>query len=95
MLTFSDDNYKKAFLAIRAVCHEKRREIIEHLRSKGRSCVTAIHYELKCDQSIASQHLKILRDAGVVTRERVGRFIHYSLNEAKLDDLNSLVSLLE
>jgi len=95
MLTFSDSGHKNLYLLIRAINHKQRREIITHLSDKKTACVTSIYYELKCDQSIALQHLKILRDAGVVSRERVGRFIHYTLNEGKLDELNTLVGLLE
>ena len=41
--------------------------------------VTDIYVKLRLEQSVASQHLAILRKAGVVQTERDGKFIFYSL----------------
>lgn len=94
MLTFADNNYKNLYMAIRAVCHADRRQIIEHLQQKGVVTVTALYHELKKEQSVTSHHLKILRDAKVVSVERQGKFRHYKLNEQRFDALNALASML-
>jgi DNA-binding transcriptional ArsR family regulator len=94
MLTFVNNNHKKIFMAIRAVNHQRRQEIITHLRAKGRCCVTSIYYDLKMEQSVASQHLKVLRDVRVVQAERVGKHRHYTLDTKRLDEIDALASML-
>ena len=42
------------------------------------------------EQSVASQHLAILRRAGVVTTERDGKFIFYSLNVERIREISKL-----
>jgi ArsR family transcriptional regulator len=39
---------------------------------------------LKIEQSITSQHLKILRASGLVHTHREGKFIHYTIDYPKL-----------
>jgi ArsR family transcriptional regulator len=46
--------------------------------------VNKIYNTLKLEQSITSQHLKILRLAGIVETHREGKFIHYSINYSKV-----------
>ena len=41
--------------------------------------VTEIYVHLRLEQSVASQHLAILRRAGIVKTERDGKFIYYSI----------------
>ena len=43
-----------------------------------------IYNSMKLEQSITSQHLKILRSTEIVITERDGKFIHYSVNYSKL-----------
>jgi len=47
-------------------------------------CVGALSHHLGVTQGAVSQHLRVLRDAGLVSPERRGYFIHYSVNEATL-----------
>jgi DNA-binding transcriptional ArsR family regulator len=44
-------------------------------------CVNALAHKLGVTQSAVSQHLRILRQAGLVSGERRGSFMHYSLDE--------------
>ena len=43
-----------------------------------------IYNTLKLEQSITSQHLRILRLAGLVETEREGKFIYYRVNYGKI-----------
>ena len=55
---------------------------------KGRSlCVNALTCWLGVTQGAVSQHLRILRDAGLVGAEKRGYYVHYSLEETKLADV--------
>ncbi len=52
---------------------------------KGRAlCVNALTMRLDITQGAVSQHLRIMRDAGLVVDEKRGYFVHYRLNEEAL-----------
>jgi len=53
---------------------------------KGRAlCVGALSARLKITQGAVSQHLRVLRDAGLVVGEKRGYYVHYRLDEKTLD----------
>ena len=64
---------------------DTRIKIIELLKS-GPLAVNSLVEALGISQSAVSQHLRILKQAGMVADERKGYHIYYSLNEDKLDD---------
>ncbi|MGD2096742.1 MAG: metalloregulator ArsR/SmtB family transcription factor [Desulfobacterales bacterium] len=51
----------------------------------GPLCVNALAHQLGVTQSAVSQHLRILRQAGLVRGVRKGTFMHYSLDPEGLD----------
>jgi len=52
---------------------------------KGRAlCVNALAARLDVTQGAVSQHLRIMRDAGLVIDEKRGYYVHYRLNEGTL-----------
>ncbi len=55
-------------------------------------CVGALAEKLKVTQSAVSQHLRILRQAGLVKGERRGAFMHYSLHSKGIDKFRALVA---
>lgn len=46
----------------------------------GPLCVNALAHRLKVTQSAVSQHLRVLRQAGLVNNVRHGSFMHYALD---------------
>jgi DNA-binding transcriptional ArsR family regulator len=44
-------------------------------------CVNALAHKLGVTQSAVSQHLRVLRQAGLVYGERRGSFMHYSIDK--------------
>jgi DNA-binding transcriptional ArsR family regulator len=49
---------------------------------KGRTlCVGALASHLDVTQGAVSQHLRIMRDAGLVIDQKRGYYVHYRLNE--------------
>ena len=82
---------RKAVLVLRAVNHKLRQRIIDLLDTGETMTVTDIYIKLRLEQSVASQHLAILRRAGVVITERQGKFIYYSLNHERLEQISKLV----
>ncbi|NNE30065.1 MAG: helix-turn-helix transcriptional regulator [Saprospiraceae bacterium] len=85
---------RKAVLVLRAVNHKLRQSIIDLLEENERMTVTDIYIKLRLEQSVASQHLAILRRAGVVQTERKGKFIFYKLDTERLSQISRLVEEL-
>ncbi len=83
---------KKAALVLRAINHKLRVSIIKMLDEEGKLTVTEIYIKLRLEQSVASQHLAILRTAGIVDTIRDGKNIHYSLNYKKIENLSIFVA---
>ena len=82
---------KKAALVLRAINHKLRQQILKLIHQNGKMTVTEIYVKLRLEQSVASQHLAILRKAGFVTTTRDGKFIFYNVNEARLEEVHSFV----
>lgn len=80
---------KKAALVLRAVNHKLRQQILKLVHQNGRMTVTEIYVKLRLEQSVASQHLAILRKAGFVNTLRDGKFIFYSVNNKRLDEVHA------
>ena len=57
----------------------------------GSLCVNALAHRLQVTQSAVSQHLRILRQAGLVRGARNGSFIHYSLDPDGLAKYKSAI----
>ena len=74
---------KKAALILRAVNHKLRQQIMRLIHQHGKITVTEIYVKLRLEQSVASQHLAILRKAGFVSTLRDGKFIFYSVMRKK------------
>ena len=85
---------RKAVLVLRAVNHDLRQQIISLLLENQRMTVTDIYIKLRLEQSVASQHLAILRRASVVTTAREGKYIYYSINPERLGQISRLVEEL-
>lgn len=85
---------KRAAKVLRSVNHKLRQQILKLLEEGQRLTVTEMYVRLRLEQSVASQHLAILRDTGVVKTERDGKFIYYTLNPQRLDQLADIVEEL-
>lgn len=85
---------RKAVLVLRAINHKLRQRMINLLEENGSMTVTDIYVKLRLEQSVASQHLAILRRAGVVTTQRQGKYIYYALNKDRLEQISTLIEEL-
>jgi ArsR family transcriptional regulator len=63
--------------------------LVEH---NGALCVNALANNLGVSQSAVSQHLRILRQAGLVKGDRRGYHVHYFLNQDKLAQYKTKLS---
>lgn len=85
---------KKAALILRALNHKLRQQILRLIDENGKMTVTELYLKLRLEQSVASQHLAILRKAGFVNTDRDGKFIYYSVNHNRMEELNKFVAEL-
>jgi len=63
--------------------------------SGGERCVCDLQDMLDAAQSRLSYHLKTLKEAGLVTDRRDGRWVHYSLAPGALETLGQFVGDME
>jgi len=85
---------KKAALVLRALNHKLRQLILKTIDEHKRITVTEIYVKLRLEQSVASQHLAILRKTEIVNTVREGKFIFYTINENRIADINKFVKEL-
>ncbi len=72
--------------ALKALAHETRFQMIELLLT-NKLCVRALACYLKISEAAASQHLQILRKAGLVKGEKIGYWTHYKVQAEELTKL--------
>ncbi len=79
-VSINDDKLQLSSEILRALAHPLRMQILEFIDEHERINVNKIYNTLKLEQSITSQHLRILRSAGIVETVRDGKFIHYKVD---------------
>jgi ArsR family transcriptional regulator, arsenate/arsenite/antimonite-responsive transcriptional repressor len=77
-----------------ALSDETRLRIVDLLR-RGEWCVCDLQEELDAAQSRLSFHLKKLKDAGIVTDRREGRWSYYALNPESIEEMRGLLAAYE
>lgn len=73
-----------------AIAEETRLEIVRRL-SDGERCVCELQDDLDAAQSRLSFHLKKLKEAGVVSDRRDGRWVYYALVPEALDEMRAFL----
>ncbi len=87
-------NLERAVRLFHALSDETRLKIIEEL-SEGEQCVCDLTDLFGTGQSRLSFHLKTLKDAGILTDRREGRWIYYSLNPDVIEEIERFVISLK
>lgn len=85
-VTINNEKLQESSEILRALAHPLRMKILEFIDQNDTINVNKIYNTLKLEQSITSQHLRILRLAGIVLTQRDGKFIHYSIDYDKLNE---------
>ena len=76
--------------AFHALADRKRLEIVR-LLTNGERCVCDLTEVVGAKQSLLSFHLKILREAGLVTSRRRGKWMYYSLNYEFIEEMRAII----
>jgi ArsR family transcriptional regulator len=85
------DSSVSAVDAFHALSDETRLAVLEMLRD-GERCVCDLQAALDAAQSRLSFHLKVLKDAGLVTDRKEGRWSYYALNAERFAELEAVVA---
>ena len=93
MATRSATDHARAAGLFHALSDGTRLSILQRLRF-GERCVCDLTDSLDAAQSRLSFHLKVLKDAGLVTDRREGRWMYYTLNPETLNELGNVVDVL-
>ncbi len=80
---------EKAARVFKVLSAETRVRMIELLKRRP-LCVNALAKSLNITPPAVSQHLRVMRDAGLVAAGKQGYFVHYRVNEETLADWNRL-----
>ena len=80
-------------LALKAIADDTRRSII-FLLLRHNFCVRALAKKLEISEAAVSQHIKVLRQAGLLSGEKKGHFMHYDVNRNVLHELAGEIKAL-
>lgn len=87
------DQLKSSSEIFRALAHPLRIRICAIIDDKNPACVHEIYDALNIEQSVASQHLRILRQANLVRTRREGKFVYYLLDYGKMESAGKIAGL--
>jgi DNA-binding transcriptional ArsR family regulator len=86
------DDVSRAARVLKAMANERRLSILMHL-GKGELCVHELEKLIDLGQSPISQHLAVLRAAGLVTTRRRAQTVYYAVAREHLSTaLNALLA---
>jgi ArsR family transcriptional regulator len=85
-VTFQQEKLTVSTELMRALAHPLRLKILELLDQNKNIQVNQIYNTLKIEQSIASQHLRILKNAGVLVADKDGKYMHYTIDYQRVSN---------
>lgn len=94
MATTRTSDLTRAAQLFHALSDETRLRILETIRDREQ-CVCDLTDALDAAQSRLSFHLKVLKDAGLVTDRKEGRWSFYEIDPAGLEELGDLVAAIQ
>lgn len=78
---------EESLTLLSAIADPVRWTVLHHLGTRGETCVCDLQQRVPVAANLLSYHLKVLREAGLVTSTRRGRWIDYSLADGAADRL--------
>jgi ArsR family transcriptional regulator len=78
----------------KALSDPTRLKIINLLKESQNLCVGVIAEKTGMSQPAISQHLKILKTAGILDARKMGLEVHYSINPKKVTEFKDIINTL-
>ena len=94
MSTAASVDLARAARLFHALSDETRLGILDMLRG-GERCVCDLQADLGAAQSRLSFHLRVLREAGLVTDRREGRWSYYRIAPDRLGEVHDIAVALQ
>lgn len=85
-MTTTETAFAVASSRFQALSDSTRLQIVDRLRG-GERCVCELTDALGAAQSRLSFHLRVLKEAGLITDRREGRWVYYTLDQEALGEL--------
>ncbi|WP_445732113.1 ArsR/SmtB family transcription factor [Mariniflexile sp.] len=89
-LNSMDISFEKTSKLLSIAGNEVRLKILFLLNMENELCPCDLADILKMSVPAISQHIRKMKDAGIIASRREGQTLYYSLNEDKTDILNSI-----
>ena len=89
------DHAEELAAAFNAIADAGRLRLLSFIAAQpeAEACVCNLIEPLRLSQPTVSHHLRVLTDAGLLTRERRGTWMFYRLVPEKVEDLRSALAL--
>jgi ArsR family transcriptional regulator len=82
-------------MMFKALSHPVRVQIIDLIsQGEGETCACDIERHFELTQPTISHHLKVLRDAGLISSEGRGVWVHHKVNVAKVNVMRDLLATM-
>ena len=90
-----DDEAEQLALAFKALADPVRLKLLSLIASAstGTACSCDLEEPVGKTQSTVSHHLSILADAGLITKEKVGRWVNCTVVPDRLDQLRDVLGV--
>ncbi len=90
----SNQNYRLCSALLKSISHPTRLEILDLLMNKDELCVCEIYEKLDLEQSNVSQHLKVLKDQGILSSRKDGLMVLYKVDYLEIYEILEKVKLI-
>ena len=90
--TIAREHAEQLAVLLKAVADPTRLQVLAWIESSNeqQSCVCDLTEPLQLSQPTVSHHLKVLTEAGLVSREKRGTWVWYRLNQERWSQLAEL-----
>ncbi|WP_445738052.1 ArsR/SmtB family transcription factor [Mariniflexile sp.] len=85
-----EESFQKITKLLSIAGNDVRLKILYLLNAENELCPCDLADILKMSVPAISQHIRKMKDAGIIASRREGQTLYYSLNEDKTDILNSI-----
>lgn len=84
-------DYENAALCLKTLANPQRLEIVHYLIEKKRCSVGEIAEEFSLPNNVASEHLTLMKDRGLLQSTRDGRKVYYTISEPTLKNIMNCI----
>lgn len=92
---FSQEATQRLALMFKAISHPVRLQMLDLIsQGGGELCVCDIESHFDLTQPTISHHLKVLRDAGLITSQGRGVWVHHRIQAENLEEMRAIITNL-